>query len=72
MSDRSAAAPSCELAVVVVNWNGRQLLPACLATLAALDGLASPTGKRLILIAGGDGKGADFSPLRLVSVMANE
>jgi UDP-N-acetylmuramoylalanine--D-glutamate ligase len=30
------------------------------ATLAALDGLAAPT----VLIAGGDGKGQDFSPLR--------
>jgi len=34
------------------------------ATLAALDGLASPARKRLVLIAGGDGKGADFSLLR--------
>ena len=36
------------------------------ATLAALSGLA-PTltaGEKLILIAGGDGKGADFSPLK--------
>ena len=34
------------------------------ATLAAIEGL-SPTlhGNKLILIAGGDGKGADFSPL---------
>ncbi len=36
------------------------------ATLAAIEGL-SPTlhGNKLILIAGGDGKGADFSPLTL-------
>ena len=32
------------------------------ATLAAITGLASPN-RRLILIAGGQGKGADFSPL---------
>lgn len=32
------------------------------ATLAALQGLASYTGE-ILLIAGGDGKGADFSPL---------
>ena len=32
------------------------------ATLAALNGLASPQHK-IVLIAGGDGKGADFSPL---------
>lgn len=32
------------------------------ATLAALEGLAAPSGKQ-ILIAGGDGKGADFSGL---------
>ncbi|QDP00343.1 UDP-N-acetylmuramoyl-L-alanine--D-glutamate ligase [Thalassotalea sp. PS06] len=32
------------------------------ATLAAIDGLA-PTTNKLVLIAGGDGKGADFSPL---------
>jgi UDP-N-acetylmuramoylalanine--D-glutamate ligase len=34
------------------------------ATLAALDGLATTGARRLVLIAGGDGKGADFSPLR--------
>jgi UDP-N-acetylmuramoylalanine--D-glutamate ligase len=33
------------------------------ATLAAIDGLATTT-HQLILIAGGDGKGADFSPLK--------
>lgn len=34
------------------------------ATIAAIDGLAPTLGdKRLILIAGGDGKGADFTPL---------
>lgn len=32
------------------------------ATLAAIEGLSSPTSK-LVLIAGGEGKGADFSPL---------
>ena len=31
---------------------------------AALAGLGDPDGRRLILIAGGDDKGADFSPLR--------
>jgi UDP-N-acetylmuramoylalanine--D-glutamate ligase len=37
------------------------------ATLAALKGLSSSLseGKRLILIAGGDGKGSDFSPLKI-------
>lgn len=35
------------------------------ATVAALNGLAnSETGKKIWLIAGGDGKGQDFSPLR--------
>ena len=34
------------------------------ATLAALHGLGAAGGKRLILIAGGDGKGADFAELR--------
>jgi UDP-N-acetylmuramoylalanine--D-glutamate ligase len=35
------------------------------ATVAALNGLAnSESGKRIWLIAGGDGKGQDFSPLR--------
>lgn len=36
------------------------------ATLAAISGLAPvlPQNKNLILIAGGDGKGADFSPLK--------
>lgn len=33
------------------------------ATLAALDGLAADGARRLVLIAGGEGKGADFSPL---------
>jgi UDP-N-acetylmuramoylalanine--D-glutamate ligase len=35
------------------------------ATVAALNGLGnSESGKRIWLIAGGDGKGQDFSPLR--------
>jgi len=36
------------------------------ATLAAVNGLASTLGTtgRIVLLAGGDGKGADFSPLR--------
>jgi len=34
------------------------------ATLAALEGLAETGSRRLVLIAGGDGKGADFGPLR--------
>lgn len=34
------------------------------ATLAALQGFASSFGKGIILIAGGIGKGADFTPLR--------
>mgnify|MGYP006424335169 CR=1 FL=1 len=33
------------------------------ATLAAITGFASPDQKKLILLAGGQGKGADFSPL---------
>jgi len=34
------------------------------ATIAALDGLVDPAGpRRAVLIAGGDGKGADFTPL---------
>ncbi len=33
------------------------------ATVAALDGLGSGRGAHLLLIAGGDGKGQDFSPL---------
>lgn len=34
------------------------------ATIAALDGLIDPAGpRRAVLIAGGDGKGADFTPL---------
>lgn len=33
------------------------------ATIAAIDGLAPTCKGKLILIAGGDGKGADFSPL---------
>ena len=37
------------------------------ATLAALEGLAPADGLgRVVLIAGGDGKGADFAPLRAV------
>ncbi len=34
------------------------------ATAAALEGLGEDLGKRLVVIAGGDGKGADFSFLR--------
>ncbi len=34
------------------------------ATVAALQGLGEPAGGSLILIAGGDGKGADFAALR--------
>src|SRR5690606_11507339 len=34
------------------------------ATLAAIRGLGETGAGRLVLIAGGDGKGADFSPLR--------
>jgi UDP-N-acetylmuramoylalanine--D-glutamate ligase len=34
------------------------------ATVAALQGLGEPSGGSLILIAGGDGKGADFTALR--------
>lgn len=34
------------------------------ATLAAIEGFAEDNAKRLILIAGGDGKGTDFAPLR--------
>jgi UDP-N-acetylmuramoylalanine--D-glutamate ligase len=34
------------------------------ATLAAIEGLAAHTGKNIVLIAGGEGKGADFTPLR--------
>ncbi|MBK1699678.1 UDP-N-acetylmuramoyl-L-alanine--D-glutamate ligase [Thiococcus pfennigii] len=38
------------------------------ATVAALDGLAPPgSGHRVVLIAGGDGKGADFAPLAPVA-----
>lgn len=33
------------------------------ATMAAIEGLAAPSGRRLVLIAGGQGKGADFSVL---------
>ncbi|MBX3705139.1 MAG: UDP-N-acetylmuramoyl-L-alanine--D-glutamate ligase [Pseudomonadales bacterium] len=33
------------------------------ATIAALEGLGDPAQRRLVLIAGGDGKGADFAPL---------
>lgn len=34
------------------------------ATLAALEGFADQRARRLVLIAGGDGKGMDFTPLR--------
>jgi len=34
------------------------------ATVAALQGLGDPNAKNLVLIAGGDGKGADFAPLQ--------
>lgn len=34
------------------------------ATVAAIQGLGSASGPHLVLIAGGQGKGADFSPLR--------
>ncbi|WP_151448571.1 UDP-N-acetylmuramoyl-L-alanine--D-glutamate ligase [Lacisediminimonas profundi] len=34
------------------------------ATVAALNGMGSMSGGRLVLIAGGDGKGQDFAPLR--------
>ena len=34
------------------------------ATLAALEGFANQRARRLVLIAGGDGKGMDFTPLR--------
>ena len=34
------------------------------ATLAALEGLGEAARKRLVLIAGGDGKGADFAVLK--------
>ena len=34
------------------------------ATLAALNGFGDSSQRRLLLIAGGDGKAADFSPLR--------
>ncbi len=34
------------------------------ASVAAMDGLAPSAGGRIVLIAGGDGKGADFSELR--------
>ncbi|MGI9283983.1 MAG: UDP-N-acetylmuramoyl-L-alanine--D-glutamate ligase, partial [Pseudomonadales bacterium] len=34
------------------------------ATVAAIEGLGVPPGRRLVLIAGGQGKGADFSALR--------
>ena len=33
------------------------------ATLAAIEGLAADGQKNIVLIAGGEGKGADFSPL---------
>jgi UDP-N-acetylmuramoylalanine--D-glutamate ligase len=34
------------------------------ATLAALEGFARPGAPHIVLIAGGDGKGADFAPLK--------
>ncbi len=34
------------------------------ATIAALEGLVARDGKNIVLIAGGDGKGADFLPLQ--------
>ncbi|MNZ76593.1 UDP-N-acetylmuramoylalanine--D-glutamate ligase [compost metagenome] len=34
------------------------------AALAAIDGLGAEIDGKLLLIAGGDGKGADFTPLR--------
>lgn len=41
------------------------------ATVAALDGLTEPgSNARVVLIAGGDGKGADFAPLRPAVVRA--
>ena len=41
------------------------------ATIAALEGLADPEhGRRRVLIAGGDGKGADFTPLAPVVARA--
>lgn len=41
------------------------------ATVAALDGLVPPgSATRVVLIAGGDGKGADFSPLAAVAERA--
>lgn len=39
------------------------------ATLAAIEGLTTASGK-IVLIAGGQGKGADFSPLRSVAAEA--
>lgn len=36
------------------------------ATVAAIEGLPAKNGGKLILIAGGDGKGADFNPLKTV------
>jgi len=40
------------------------------ATLAAVNGIAAtlPTTGRIVLLAGGDGKGADFSPLRSLAL----
>ena len=35
------------------------------AALAAIEGLGADIAGKLVLIAGGDGKGADFSPLKL-------
>ncbi len=37
MSERDSGAPPCELAVVVVNWNGRRVLPDCLGSLHDSD-----------------------------------
>lgn len=40
------------------------------ATLAAIEGLAAKERKNIILIAGGEGKGADFSPLHSACLRA--
>ncbi len=50
-----------------INWINDSKATNVGATLAAIEGLSSAIepSKKLILIAGGDGKGADFSPLKL-------
>jgi len=54
-----------------INWINDSKATNVGATLAAIEGLSSPIelsseiSKKLILIAGGDGKGADFFPLKL-------